>query len=102
VNAVSITSEDGVKIVLERAGLEQFWDLVERNYAQDDPFRWKYLAALVLREQAHWPIERIALALDHDKGHISRALQQIQSDLRQRFRAPPEWELDNPHSTSES
>lgn len=99
---MSITNEDGVKILLERGGPEEIWEVVERNYAKNDPFKWKYLAALVLREMARWPVERIALALDHDKGHISRALQQIQSDLRQRFRAPPDWDLDNSHTTSES
>lgn len=99
---MSITNEDGVKILLERGGPDEFWEVVARNYAKDDAFKWKYLAAMVLREMARWPVERIALALDHDKGHISRALQQIQSDLRQRFRAPPDWDLDNPHTTSES
>jgi hypothetical protein len=93
---VSMMNEDGVKVVLGRGEPEEFWEIVERHFANDDPFKWKYLAALVLREQARWPIERIALALDHDKGHISRALQQIQSDLRQRFRAPPDWDTDNP------
>ena len=93
--------EDGVKVVLGRGGPEEFWETVERYFADDDPFKWKYLAALVLREQARWPLERIAMALDHDKGHISRALQQIQRDLRRRFRAPPNWETDHPRWSSE-
>ena len=98
---MSIMNEDGVKIVLERGGPEEFWDVVERNYAKDDPFKWKYLAALVLRELARWPVERIALALDHDKGHISRALQQIHNDLQQKFRAPPDWKPDPPERSPE-
>jgi hypothetical protein len=99
---MSMTNEDGVKIVLERGESEEFWDLVERHYAKNDPLKWKYLAALVLRELGRWPVERIALVLDHDKGHISRALQQIQWDLRQQFTAPPDWELDNPDHAPES
>jgi len=95
-------NEDGVKIVLERSGPEEFWEVIERQYANNDPFKWKYLAALILRETARWPVDRIALALDHDKGHISRALQQIQSDLRRRFRAPPDWETDHPERSSEA
>lgn len=99
---MSTMNEDGVKIVLERGGPEEFWETIERHYADNDPFKWKYLAALVLRELARWPVERIALALDHDKGHISRALQQIQFDLRRCFQAPPDWEHDRPQQTPES
>lgn len=98
---MSITNEDGVKIILERSGPDEFWEVVARNYAKDDPFKWKYLAALVLRETARWPIERIALVLDHDKGHISRALQQIQEDLRRRFKTPADWEMDRPERSSD-
>ena len=99
---MSVTNKAGEKIVLDRGGPEQFWEVVERHYAENDPFKWKYLAALVLREQARWPVERIALALDHDKGHISRALQLIQEDLRRRFQVPPDWDLDNPDRASDS
>ena len=80
-----------------RVGPDAFWQQVDDHYAatpeaDDAPRtvptpqlqqrRWRGLAMLALRENAGWPLDRIARAFGHDRGHVSRCLRQVKDDLR--------------------
>jgi hypothetical protein len=86
---VSIARQNGSKIVLPRTGPDEFWKLIHDHYAEEDPRKWKYLAMLALRENAGWPLERIGTVFGHPKGHVTRCLVKIKSELRQRFQMSP-------------
>ena len=86
---MSITQQNGSKIVLPRTGPDDFWKLIHDHYAAEDPRKWKYLAMLALRENAGWPLERIGAVFGHPKGHVTRCLEKIKSELRLRFRMSP-------------
>jgi hypothetical protein len=86
---VSITRQNGSKIVLPRTGPDDFWNLIHDHYAAEDPRKWKYLAMLAFRENAGWPLERIGVVFGHPKGHVTRCLEKIKSELRQRFQMSP-------------
>jgi hypothetical protein len=88
---VSIMKQDQTKIVLPRTGPDEFWRLVHRHYAADDPLKWKYLGMLALRENAGWPLLHIGLVFGHSKGHVLRCLVAIKRELRQRFDLSPEF-----------
>ncbi|MGH7128402.1 MAG: hypothetical protein ACREIV_07520, partial [Planctomycetaceae bacterium] len=60
------------------------------HYAREDERTWRYLAMLALRECCDWPIEFIARVFGHPPGHVSRALRQVQADLRERFQVEQE------------
>ena len=44
---------------------------------------------LALRENAGWPLERIGVVFGHPKGHVTRCLSKIKSELRQHFEMSP-------------
>ena len=75
----------GHKVILPRGGLDEQWELLIRHHIQADPRKWRYLAMLALKENAGWPLECIANAFQHPKGHISRCIAQVKRDLRARF-----------------
>lgn len=87
---MTIINQEGFKIVLPRVGADSFWKLIHDYYAEDDPRKWKYLAMLALRENAGWPLDDIGRVFQHPKGHITRCLQTVKSELRSRFQAAPE------------
>jgi hypothetical protein len=87
--------QNGEKIVLQRSGADEFWNLIRERYAAEDPRKWKYLAILALRENAGWPLECIGRAFGHPKGHITRCLVNIKSELRDRFDLDQDW-IDSP------
>ena len=83
--------ENCQKVLLPRLTGEDFWTVIHREYAQDDAKKWKVLAILALRENAGWPLEKIGFVFGHHKGHISRLLEKVKQDLRERFELSPEW-----------
>jgi hypothetical protein len=87
---MSVSRPDGTKILLPRTGADEFWQTVHDHYAGGDPRLWKYLAMLALRENAGWPLDRIGNVFGHPKGHITRCLDRIKRELRQRFDLSPE------------
>ncbi len=82
---MSVIRRDGLKVVLPRTGADVIWRLIHQHFAADDPTKWKYLAMLALRENAGWPLEQIGLVFGHPKGHVTRCLSRVRSDLKQRF-----------------
>lgn len=87
---MSVVRSDRTKIVLPRCGADVFWKLIHDHYAEDDLRKWKYLAMLALRENAGWPLDDIARVFNHPKGHVTRCLANIKTELRNRFKASPE------------
>ncbi len=92
---MSVVRFDGTKIVLPRDGLDVFWKLVHQHFAADDERAWRYLAMLALRENCGWPLDRIGRAFGHPKGHVTRCLRRIKSELNRRFEL--EDPRENPH-----
>ena len=88
---MSVADLDGAKVLLPRSGSDEFWRRVHDHYAAGDARKWKYLAMLALRENAGWPLERIGTVFGHPKGHVTRCLSRIKSDLRSRFDVSPEY-----------
>lgn len=88
---MSVTRQDGSKIVLPRTGPDEFWRLIHEHYAGEDQRAWKYLAMLALRENAGWPLEHIGAVFGHPKGHVTRCLVKIKRELRQRFYMSPSF-----------
>jgi hypothetical protein len=95
VRRMSVIKPHGTKIILPRTGPDEFWQIVHRHCADEDPVFWKYLAMLALRENAGWPVHCIGSVFGHNKGHVTRCLRQIKRELRVRFQASPEY-LDLP------
>ena len=88
--AMSTARQNGTKIVLPRSGPDHFWRIIHDHYAGQNERTWKYLAMLALRENAGWPLEHIGAVFGHPKGHVTRCLQKIKHELRQRFRMSPD------------
>lgn len=87
---MSMIGLDGCKVILPRCGADEFWQIVHEHYAAEDARKWKYLAMLALREAAGWPLTEIGYVFGHPKGHVSRCLEAIKAELRERFAA--HWE----------
>ena len=87
---MSTVRQNETKVVLPRTGPDDFWRLIHQHYADDDSRKWKYLAMLALRENAGWPLEHIGTVFSHPKGHVTRCLERIKRDLRERFRMSPD------------
>lgn len=88
---MSVTDPDGAKILLPRSGPDAFWDALDEQFSPHNDRVWKYLAMLALRENAGWPVERIARAFRHNKGHITRCLERIKNEIRWRFNVEDLW-----------
>ena len=84
---MSVMGRDQRKVVLTRAGADEFWLAMQRHYAEDDVRKWKRLAMLALREDADWPLELIGLVFGRCKGSVLRTVERTKADLRERFRA---------------
>jgi len=82
---MSMIRPDGHKVVIPRSGMQEQWELLRRHYCQADARKWKYLAMLALKENAGWPLECIANAFEHPKGHVSRCLARVKHELRATF-----------------
>lgn len=82
---MSVVDRRDVKISLPRSGPDQFWQLIEQEFAGDDQLKWKYLAMLALRENAGWPLHSIGRAFGHPKGHVTRCLRKIKEQIGERF-----------------
>ena len=92
---MSVMRYSEMKVVLPRTGADEFWKLIHDHYAGDDSRKWKYLAMLALRENAGWTLEDIGRVFNHPKGHVTRCLEAVKSEIRERFRVSPELlELD--------
>jgi len=91
---MSVTNRRGEKVTLSRTGADLFWKRVHDHYAAEDPTKWKYLAMLSLYENAGWPLMQIGYAFQHHKGHVQRCIQQIKSELRNRFEL--DWDEESP------
>lgn len=87
---MSVCRPDETRVLLPRTGADEFWSLIRDNFANEDPRKWKYLAMLALRENAGWPLDTIGTVFGHPKGHVTRCLDRIKSELRDRFEASPE------------
>jgi hypothetical protein len=61
---------------------DRLWDLIQRDWAGDSARRWKTLACIHLRLHCQWPLETIALAFGHARGHILRLINQGLADLQ--------------------
>ncbi|QDT36116.1 hypothetical protein Pan189_04710 [Stratiformator vulcanicus] len=79
------------KVLLPRTGPDHFWKTIQQHYAGEDELTWKRLAMVALRENAGWPIELIAAAFGHHKGHVSRSIEGTKKEIRKRFRAEPDF-----------
>jgi len=88
---MSVAKPNGTKILLPRSGPDQFWQIIHNHFAGEDARKWKYLAMLALRENAGWPLDRIGAVFGHPKGHVTRCLACIKSELRAGFQASPEF-----------
>ncbi|HCS54478.1 sigma factor-like helix-turn-helix DNA-binding protein [Rubinisphaera sp.] len=88
---MTVISEHGERVFLPRMGREDFWKTMHEHYAGDHPGRWKSLAILALRENAGWPLETIGAVFGHHRGHVSRILKRVKSELRETFEQSPEW-----------
>jgi hypothetical protein len=84
---MSMIRPNGRKVVIPRCGMQEQWELLRRYYARADARKWRYLAMLALKENAGWPLECIANAFEHPKGHISRCLVSVKQELRSTFAA---------------
>jgi hypothetical protein len=92
---MSVVSSENLKILLPRSGPDEFWQVIRQHYAGEDARKWRYLAMLALRENAGWPLDSIGEVFGHNKGHVTRCLTAVKSELRDRFRASPDvLELD--------
>lgn len=93
---MSVVGQSGERVLLPRVGREDFWKLIHEEYAGEDRQRWKGLAMLALRENGGWPLAVIGEVFGHHRGHVSRILTKVKSELRERFEKSPEWlELDD-------
>ena len=64
---------------------DRLWDLIQRDWAGDDPQRWKVLACLHLRLHCQWPVETIGRAFGHARGHILRLVNNGLTELQQTY-----------------
>ena len=76
--------ELGQKVVLPRTSPE-LWTTLELQWAGEDPTRWKALGVLHLYVHCHWSVEMIGRAFNHPKGHVSRILKKVKTELSERF-----------------
>lgn len=76
------------RVILPRMNGDEFWEAVREHYAQEDPRCWKFLAMFALHTTAGMSIEKIGHAFGHPPGHVSRCLQIVRRELRERFRPP--------------
>lgn len=83
---MSVINSAGEKTLLPRSGPDAFWGAIHDDYAGESRTRWKRLAMLALRESAGWPLELIATTFGEHKGQVSRNLELIRRDLKDRFR----------------
>jgi len=88
---VSVMNSKEAKVLLPRSGPDQFWRTIQQHYAGEDEIVWKRLAMVALRENAGWPIELIATAFGHHKGHVSRSIEATKREIRRQFRAEPDF-----------
>ncbi len=88
---MSITNEEGLKIILPRLGKDELWDNIHKDYAGKNRLRWKYLAMLSLQVNGGWSLDEIGLAFGHPKGHIVRCLNRIKKELCERFQQSAEY-----------
>lgn len=85
---MSVVNQKNLKVVLPRTGPDDFWETITQQFAQADVRKWKYLAMLALRENAGWPLDKIARVFQHQPGHVSRCLVRIKEELREHFDDP--------------
>ncbi len=64
---------------------DRLWDLIQRDWAGNDPQRWKVLACLHLRLHCQWPVETIGRAFGHAGGHILRLVNNGLVELQQTY-----------------
>lgn len=83
---MSVINSAGEKTLLPRTGPDAFWGAIQTKYAGGSQTRWKRLAMLALRENAGWPLELIATTFGEHKGQVSRNLELVRKDLKDRFR----------------
>ena len=95
-------------------GPDAFWQQVDRHFtgpmatrrdaasgtgrrrpADIQTARWRGLAMLALRENAGWPVDRIARAFGYSRGHVSRCLRQVTAELRDSLGAEPSLRRDD-------
>ena len=86
------------KIVLPRLGIDHLWEDMQKHYAARNRVKWKHFAMLTLAELGNWPLDQIAIAMDHSPGHISRCITKIKNELRETFTDPF---CENPPQLSE-
>jgi hypothetical protein len=82
---MSVIQRDGTRIIPARSGLNPFWEEVQEYLDREPDRMWRYLAMLALHELGGWPLERIGRAFGHSRGHVSRCLDRVRDDLRERF-----------------
>jgi hypothetical protein len=88
---MSVVNQGNLKVLLPRAGTDEFWRTVCESIDPADARKWKYLAMLALREAAGWPLEQIAFVFNHPTGHVSRCLRSITQELRTKFEPPDDY-----------
>lgn len=66
---------------------DRLWDLIQSDWAGENPRRWKALACIHLRLHCQWPLESIGRAFGHARGHILRLINDGLDDLQQTYAA---------------
>lgn len=99
---MSVVARDGTKRMLPRTGADAIWQALCDGYLDtgtdlERARRWRYLAMLALREHAGWPMACIGRAMGHPKGHVTRCLARIKSEIRERFELEPQMQPAEPH-----
>lgn len=102
---MSVVRRDGTKIVLDRRGKDTFWERVQDRFDGQSDLLWRYLAMLALNDVAGWSVEQIGRAFGHNRGHISRCIERVRTELRHEFgdrtdRASPEDRRPPPNDHS--
>jgi hypothetical protein len=82
---MSVMDERGFKVLLIRCEPDHIWDALARNYAGNDPKRWKRVAMIALHETAGWPLSYVGDLFGCNKGRVSRIIKQTKAELRALF-----------------
>lgn len=82
---MTIVNRKHERVLLSHHIPQEFWNNLHEHYAGRNRVRWMRLAMLSLRINGNWPIENIAFLFKRDKGSVSRLLEHLKRQLRDRF-----------------
>ncbi|GIX05533.1 MAG: hypothetical protein KatS3mg114_1402 [Planctomycetaceae bacterium] len=82
---MSIINRHHERLILHRHHVAHVWEIFLTHYAGDDPWKWKALAMLALKEIVGWTHENIGRVFGHPRGHVSRCLDSVKRQLAMQF-----------------